>query len=207
MTRSGIGTVLTLFAICLCLASTSVLAMSWQVDLLIFRHLESDSEIGHAAHTPATSGRIIAADNAVALQDAGIRILPDSEFGLQDKWGYLRRSRQFRPLVKMSWIQADPPARGGPGIRIQSGEKVLINGPDGLFAQELFEIDGTVRLNLGRYLHFETDLVYTQTEGVPLSWALKEGRRMRSNELHHLDSAKLGALIQVRRLSSNGAPP
>ena len=70
----------------------------------------------------------------------------------------------------------------------------------------IFPVDGTVALLAGRFLHLDADLVATQLDsaGALTSYRLHEKRRLRRDELHHLDSPKLGVLVQVGR--ADGTP-
>lgn len=188
--------------LCLCFPLAAA-AETWRVDLLVFRYLRDVDERGIPPAAVNTRGAIELTD-AQSLSRAGITLLPEAEFALEDQWRALRASPQFRPLIRLSWTQNDPPARGGPRLRIQGGEKLVVADPSGFGARELNEIDGSVGLNLGRYLHLDTDLMYSAPGAEPLSWALSEPRRMRSEELHHLDSPRLAILARVVRWT---APP
>lgn len=85
-------------------------------------------------------------------------------------------------------------------------------------AAEVSQIDGTLTLSLGRYLHIETDLIYRRlvqsntlrTRGNPMAsgadfgngtqvmgFRMKQYRKMRSRELHYLDHPMFGMLIEV----------
>ncbi len=77
------------------------------------------------------------------------------------------------------------------------------------------ELNGTIAIGLGRYLHVHTDLIYTEpasprraaqsatdalfSQRLPAwqSYRVRDHRRMRSRELHYLDHAKLGMLILI----------
>ena len=89
----------------------------------------------------------------------------------------------------LSWLQSVP-ERGKPlSIMVPKTEANLA---------------GYVRVTIGRYLHFEADLWTTmekkdQTDS-PLDnqfMALRESRRMRSNELHYLDHPALGVITKI----------
>ena len=70
-------------------------------------------------------------------------------------------------------------------------------------------VQGTLKLVLGRYLHIHTDLLYTRLnnadkQALPTldskifsEFKIKSQRRMRSKELHYLDHPLLGILILV----------
>lgn len=181
-------------------APLPALAETWRVDLLVFRYLRDIDEQGTLPTTPDLRGAIELTDTQ-ALSRAGITLLPEDAFGLQDHWQSLRVSPQFRPLIRLAWTQNDPPAKGGPRLRLKGGETWVAPDASGLGAQELHEFDGSVALHLGRYLHLDTDLIYTAPGSEPMSWTLSETRRMRSEELHHLDSPRLAILVRVERWS------
>lgn len=183
-------------ALLLYLLSAPALAESYRVDLIVFLDLGASGESGRAPQLP-TLTRALETGNAAALESAGIRVLPESDSSLNEHWQRLRSSKNYRPLAKLSWVQRNPPAENGPGLRLRQGEPMTVSG-DGV--QLLSPLDGSVRLLLGRYLHLDADLVYTQpVEGGHLSYRLNERRRMRRDELHHLDSPKLGVIARVQR--------
>lgn len=186
------------FALLATLIALPAHADTWRVDLIVFRFLSPVEERGRLPQAPGTQDAI-ALDDAARLSAAGITVLPESEFGLNDQWARLRSSPQFRPLVKLAWTQNDPPPERGPRLRVLSGETWKLKDEQGLGEREFREIDGSVALHLGRYLHVDSDLVYTAGGETPQSWRLQESRRMRSEELHHLDSPRLGVLVKVSK--------
>ena len=63
---------------------------------------------------------------------------------------------------------------------------------------------GYVRVTIGRYLHFQADLWTTMENKEDIASprenqfvALRESRRMRSNELHYLDHPALGIITKI----------
>lgn len=62
---------------------------------------------------------------------------------------------------------------------------------------ETDQIHGLVRVTRGKFLHLDTDLVYTD-RATGRSWPIKLERKMRSNELHYVDHPLVGMLIHVR---------
>lgn len=175
-------------------------AATWRVDLIVFRYLRAVEEGGQPAIAPSLRSAI-ELDEQQKLSAAGITILPDEEFGLRDHWAQLRGSPQFRPLIRLAWTQNDPPDGKGPRLHLKSGETVTVPVERGIGAREFNEIDGTIGLGLGRFLHLDADLVYTTVSvgEEATSWRLAESRRMRSDELHHLDSPKLGIIAIVSK--------
>lgn len=161
-------------------------AETYRMDLIVFLDRYAPAEAGVASPVPDLAGAI-APDNAPALQAAGISLLPDSAFALQSEWQRLRNSKRFQPLVKLAWTQRDPPDANGPALRLRWGDAGTGTTP----------VDGRVMLLIvNRYLTLDTDLVYSAGTG---AWRLDTRRRMRRDELHHLDSARLGILARVSK--------
>lgn len=61
-------------------------------------------------------------------------------------------------------------------------------------------LDGVLRINLGRFLHVETDLLLRRNEQPDIRVKLR--RRMRSGELHYVDHPLVGLLIQADRVET-----
>lgn len=194
-----------LLALALLGFATSAHADTWRVDLIVFRFLGSAEESGKTPEAPNLRGAIELEDTA-RLAAAGIKLLPATDFTLADHWSRLKSSPQFRPLIRMAWTQLNPPNDNGPRLRLRAGEKFALGSGAGLGVREFHEIDGSVALHLGRYLHLDTDLLFTQAGDVPASWALNESRRMRSEELHHLDSPRLGVIAKVTKVVPTTVP-
>lgn len=176
-------------------------AETWRVDLILYRYLGPAGEQGQASRS-AGYGNAIAIDDALRLRDAGITVLPAAEFGLDPEWSSLRSSSEFRPLVKLAWTQVNPPSDNGPRLLLRGGGTLQASADGRGGAPELREWDGSVGLNLSRFLHLDADLTYTQGGDEAQSWTLRERRRMRSGELHQLDSPRLGILARVSRVET-----
>ena len=70
----------------------------------------------------------------------------------------------------------------------------------------IYPVDGSVALLAGRFLHVDAEMIQTQEiSGELRSFRLKERRRVKRDELHHLDSPRLGMLVRVQRVDEKGA--
>lgn len=187
------------------LGSFPARADTWRVDLIVFRFLGSADETGKTPEAPKLRNAI-ELDDTPRLSAAGIKLLPATDFALADHWSRLKGSPQFRPLIRLAWTQDNPPNDNGPRLRLRAGEKFTLGEGGGLGAREFQEVDGSIALHLGRYLHLDTDLLFTQAGDTPASWALDESRRMRSEELHHLDSPRLGVIAKVTKVVPTAVP-
>lgn len=175
-------------------------AERYRVDLILFIDRSGPAgESPQPLQVPDTA-RALEAFETVPLRNAGIELLPDDQFGLAEEWSRLRNSKNHQPIVRLAWLQKDPPAERGPAIRLHWGSPFTDVAT--LSAQRVYPVDGAVTLLAGRYLHLEADLVYTQAEpssGELRSFRLKERRRLRRDELNHLDSPRLGVLMKATR--------
>lgn len=147
------------------------------------------------------------------LEAASQRWLPEQTFVLAAEARSVERRGIGRVLFHGRWLQVVP-ARDAPDpVYIRTG--TLLDSP--VAAQEL---EGTVGVTLGRYLHFQAELFYhapglgMDLIDVPQSSAgdallgapeavefrymkLSESRRMRSTETHYLDHPKLGLVVRI----------
>jgi len=200
-------------------------APRYKVEMIFFRN--TDPQAFYSEHWPLAEGLQGQSGERQGVPKA-FRLLPDSEYTLADAEKRLQSSPRYQVLTHLVWVQpgldaehALPmPVSGGKDYSLEfpdrmrshwetngQGETVEVAGPT-----SLNELDGSVRLVLGRYLHIYTDLVLRQpvvmeqldevtqevTEQKTLfDVPIRSHRRMRSRELHYLDHPLLGIIIQV----------
>jgi hypothetical protein len=194
-----------LLSLLLC-ASGAAHAERYRVDLIVFADKSGVAgEAPTAVQAVNTKGALEPYD-ATALRAAGIEVLPDEQFGLSTLWGHLRNSRNHQPLLRLAWLQKDPPADKGIPLHLHYGTAFSALSAAGSTA--VYPVDGTVALLAGHFLHIDADLVSTQASGGGdlVSYRLHEKRRVKRDELHHLDSPKLGVLVQVTRVDVAAKP-
>jgi hypothetical protein len=170
-------------------------AETYQVDLLVFLQGGADNEAPLAPTVPDI-GRTFEPTDSKTLLNVGIRMLPEGSGGLAALEHRLQLSgRRYVPVAQLSWIQTDPSESRGPSLHVTGGG--TIDTPAG----PVHALDGTVTLHGGFYLHVDADLVWTQREmdGSLVSWHLDENRRLRLNETHYLDNARLGVITRVTK--------
>lgn len=105
--------------------------------------------------------------------------LPASQSGLYAAYEQLRRSRSFRPLLHLAWIQPADPGRINAPYHIGNGETV----------------EGVVSLERGEYLHAIVDIEYRAADGTV--HRLREKRQLKFDEIHYLDHPAFGVLVRV----------
>ena len=57
-------------------------------------------------------------------------------------------------------------------------------------------VNGSIKVRLGRFLHMEVSLVFTDGE-TQQSFRLSQSRKMRSRELHYIDNPRFGLLTRI----------
>ena len=167
------------------IASQSALGKDYIIEMIFFANMQDSSEsvhISNRAVIPDLKGAMVldeSSTNGFISLDADI-------FQLSDKAKALNNSGNYRVLKHMAWLQ--------PGL----AKEDPVN-----------ELDGTVKIVLGRFLHLYTDLVYRKTFTISSGDALgrnrvladfpvKSHRKMRSKTLHYVDHPYLGILIEIR---------
>jgi hypothetical protein len=184
----------------LLLSAGTAQAERYRVDLIVFADKTGVAdEAPLSLQVPNVKGSLEPYD-ATALKAAGIEMLPDDQFGLAEPWAHLRNSKNHQPLLRLSWLQKDPPADRSVSLHIHSGNALASTTDSG--ATAIYPVDGTIALLAGHFLHVDADLVWTQGSGGGnlVSYRLREKRRVKRDELHHLDSPKLGLLVEVTRV-------
>jgi hypothetical protein len=174
-------------------------AEKYRVDVIVFADRSAPSSESALPATPPDVARAFEPWEVMPLRNAGIEILEDELFGLTNEWNRLRNSKNHEPLLRLAWLQKDPPAERGVAIRLRQGKAFTGMTPTG--AAEFYPVDGWVSLLAGRYLHLDTSFVHTaaREDGQLASYRLRERRRLRRDELHHLDSPRLGIIVRATR--------
>lgn len=190
------------------LAPATAAAERYRVDLIVFADRSVPANESTQPVTHPEPARTLEPWEVVPLRNAGIEVLEDELFGLMDAWNRLRNSKNHEPLIRLAWIQKDPPAERGIAIRLKQGKP--LTGMTAGGSAEFYPVDGWVALLAGRYLHFDASFVHTQVleDGELRSFRLRERRRLKRDELNHLDSPRLGLLVRAQRAdqAAKGAP-
>ena len=173
----------------------------YRVDLIVYLDRQGAGR-GAPLVEPPSAG--LSLEDSAGLAAAGIRLLPDSAFGLDTEWRRLSNARDYQPLVRLAWEQRQPPSRQGPRLAIRHGEAFERVLPDAYTTEVRTPLAGSVSLTLSRYLHLDVDLQYLRPGSTGVS-RLREQRRMRRDELHYLDRHPRGVLARVSRVDGGGA--
>ena len=183
----------------------------YQVDLIVFRHLDANGMSSETWQRPDPIAEL-SLDELEAIDEPDelteylnepnpvdianipemFRLLDPADAGLQNESALISNSSYYELLLHTSWQQE------APGKQQAEAFPVIAAGAD---PQEL---DGTVLLYKERYLHVGLDLAIPASRNSMMSsgriesFTLKQSRRVnRANVLHYFDHPKLGVLVKV----------
>ncbi|MBA2409171.1 MAG: hypothetical protein H0V62_05175 [Gammaproteobacteria bacterium] len=214
------------------LSTANAQTTAYQVELLVFSHL--DASIAGGSPAQPFSGPSSMLELAETQAGDDFRALGSDAFTLSAAASILAGSAGYHVIEHVAWRQPGWSENAAMSVHIHGGATHQSTHAPTLppeatpndaqfnvaypYAQRqtsasFEELDGTVKVALGQYLHVYTDLVYrepvTTTQGAqpversrPTASALFEyrvqnQRRMRSRELHYLDHPLVGVLIKI----------
>ncbi|MBT6272763.1 MAG: hypothetical protein HOI95_01360 [Chromatiales bacterium] len=95
----------------------------------------------------------------------------------------LLRNRGYAPLLHIGWRTPGLPKGRAVPVRFEGSA----NGT----------VQGTLLVYLSRYLHLDAHLIYKRSDRPGATFALRERRRVRSQELHYFDHPLFGMLVRI----------
>lgn len=158
----------------------------YDVELIVFRNV---SPQGLSTELWPSDPRLPDTGDAVSLKPFNgsrdpqpFSRLPASAFRLDGVWKALQQSANYQPLLHVAWTQPGYPPGKAQAVRIHGSRRISLPtaapasdqsaqpGPAGATGVatggtapgRIYRLDGTVRLSLLRYLHLDTDLIYSQ---------------------------------------------
>ena len=183
------------------------------VEMIFFANNSVSSDSVHISNqvvTPDLGGSISLNQGS---QSNGFIPLSSDTFSLSGKANALNKSGQYKVLKHMSWLQPGLAREDAISVRVSAGKNYKNEFSERSFAnQPANELDGTVKVVLGRFLHVYTDLASRKAFNISSSDALgrnrvladfpiKTHRKMRSSTLHYIDHPYLGILVEIRPAS------
>jgi hypothetical protein len=175
----------------------------YNVEIVIFRAMtplgvaedwstEAKQEQASAGAEPASEPEETAPARGERLS---FQTLSSSQFKLAGTDAALRRSSNYEVLAHVGWSQAATPRGASSGVDLASV---------GVTDRAL---RGQAVLEQGRYLYLNLDLTWTPqdppssllgtTDGRPVTFALKQKRRLRPFEQHYFDHPAFGVITIV----------
>ena len=167
-------------------------------------------------YIPRTGAAIgLNSDKATSL---GFALLDDAT-ALSDTAEKVKASGSYRMLRHFAWRQPGLDDKNAQAIRINIGRsmEVYIPGdlkpfsrfipasaqptPDKTRSITTTTVNGMLKLRLGRFLHLDARLVFTDVENQK-SYRLSQSRKMRSGEFHYIDNPRFGLLVKILPLET-----
>lgn len=187
-------------------------ARNYMIEVVVFENMaEAKKASSGALYYPRINSAVgLTGDKAASL---GFALLDDA-LTLNDAAQKIRASGKYRLLKHFAWRQPGLDAKNAMAVRINIGSTMPIYLPDDLKPYKKFipasaqpepsrtrkitttTISGTLKVRLGRFLHLETLLVFTDTENRK-SYRMSQSRKMRSKEFHYIDNPRFGLLVRI----------
>jgi len=224
------------------LSTANAQTTAYQVELLVFSHLDARIAGGVPAKPFSMPSGTLELSDTHAGDD--FRALDADAFTLSTAASILAGSAGYHVIEHVAWRQPGWSEDAARPVRIHGGDTYQrANAPALLpdatpndaqsniaypYAERQMsisfeELDGTVKVALGRYLHVYTDLVYReqvsashvaqpgtrprQPASARYQYRVQNQRRMRSRELHYLDHPLVGVLVRITPVEEPVPPP
>ncbi|ADC71703.1 hypothetical protein TK90_1194 [Thioalkalivibrio sp. K90mix] len=190
--------------------ATAQVGRRYRIELVIFEHTTAESR---RLQEEIASVR----EPNLAGSELGGRIYQDSRrgFELQRAASRVEDSGTGRVIARLAWDQLGRDHSATPWLKVQQGRRLgarqAVFGDSTTAAQPIvvdedrYELEGRLRVWVGRFLHLETDLIYhIDRDGAePLGVAVRGHQRMNSgSQLFYLDHPVVGIIARVTRLDS-----
>jgi hypothetical protein len=193
------------------LSSNSVHAKDYLIEMVIFETTSGRTLSAGGLHFPKT-GKSIRLNSETA---AAAGFVPVEEgLTLTENASAMASSSRYRVLRHLAWRQPGLDEESAIAVRMSIGNQTTIylpessRGYDQFIPASLtpsaerpriastFTVNGTIKIRLGRFLHMETLLVFTDPE-TGEGFRLAQNRKMRSRELHYIDNPRFGILTRI----------
>ena len=212
--------------------------VEYKVEMILFQHL--DSQGAGAEHNPGGTLWPNLENAAELSMDAGqsdYQILPEHDKNLSSVVAMLNSSSRYNVIKHLVWRRPMHTRALAKPLHMHGGTDFSRQFParfenlnalsDSAISDEVLpspslkQVDGTIKLFVGRYLHVHTDLIYRQAavlreentenglvkeSNVLIDYKVHNNRKMRSAELHYLDHPMLGILVEITPLEKSSQP-
>jgi len=206
-----------LCAVVLTFSSALVQARDFLIEVVVFESLTDKSLTSGGLSYPRIVNNLrLGSEEAVA---AGF--LPmEQNLTLTEHAASIAQSGRYRFLRHLAWRQPGLDADNAKAVRVALGNPIEMYisqdrdrssefypatpspTPDNTQSINSFTVNGTISVRLGRFLHMDTRLVFTD-EQTGRSYNLGQSRKMRSGELHYIDNPRFGILTQITPLEDS----
>lgn len=201
----------TLILVTLLLIAGGVQARDYQIEVVLFEHVNGRDLTAGGLFYPRVGRSVrLGTEQAIA---ADFRPL-EQNLSLADDAADIAASRRYRLIRHLAWRQPGLPRDDAIAVRISLGNTIPVYLSEQIEAEQTFipasafatpertrqintsTLNGSILVHLGRFLHMETRLVFTD-ENTGQSFRLAQSRKMRSRELHYIDNPRFGLLTRI----------
>ena len=102
----------------------------YRVDLIIFLNQATPNGAPGELSAPLSDfelpENLLELDDAAALGVAGVRLLPDAQFGLPQAWQRMRNARAFLPIERHAWVQRNLNQNTAPHLRLRNNRLLQV---------------------------------------------------------------------------------
>lgn len=187
-------------------------AKDFQIEVVLFENLRAGPAASASLYVPRLDDSIgLTSDKAREMRYQLID-QPDMLIDYADR---IKASGDYRLLRHFAWRQPGLDENSTRPIRVNIGRGINVYIPEQFSQYQRFvpasrgptfsegsreisttTISGILELRLGRFLHLDTRLVFTDPDS-GRSYRLDHNRKMRSRELHYIDNPKFGMLVRI----------
>lgn len=205
---------LALAAVLLLASSGLVHARDYLIEVVVFENAANRELTAGGLYYPRIQNSVrLGTDKAMAMgflpMEQGLKLTEDA--------AEIAGARRYRVLRHLSWRQPGLPDDEAIAVRVALGNSVPMYIPDDLrpFPEffpgspsptteqtesiNTYTVNGTIKVRLGRFLHMDSRLVFTDQQ-TNQSFRLSKSRKMRSGELHYIDNPRFGLLTTITPL-------
>lgn len=201
-------------ALLLLIGTSLVHARDYLIEVVIFETVAGQDLTAGGLFYPRIENSLrLGSENAIAQGFLPI----EQNLKLTENAASIAASSRYRLLRHLAWRQPGLDASEALAVRVALGGAIPVFIPeDRRSYPEFFPgaanqtadrsqsintniVNGTIKVRLGRFLHMDTRLVFTD-EQTGQSFRLAQSRKMRSGELHYIDNPRFGLLTQITPL-------
>ncbi len=171
-----------------CLAHALPNTPSYQVDMIVFTHLQSSLTPVDGDFAP-----LLAPDtnHAIPLQTTSDRmtpyhILPTSASDLRKEFWALSRKPQYQILFHYTWIQPGNNQRPVALSQLNTGG---------------WNVEGTLRIRRSNYYLLDTELLFSAPNSTQTAFIFSQKKRLKPGVVYYLDHPQAGMLIKVHQIA------
>lgn len=186
-------------------------ARDYLIEIVLFETLAGKGTTAGGLYYPKL-GRTLRLNSDDAV-NAGFQTITEG-LTLTENAASIANSRRYRVIKHFAWRQPGLDEKSAIPVRISMGNTIPLYLPEDIKPYEEFipasaeaasdrprmikttTLNGSIKVRLGRFLHMETSLVYTDSE-TQQSFRLSQNRKMRSRELHYIDNPRFGLLTRI----------